>query len=173
MRSKGYSRLRCFDLNCRIFGRNFVQNKKTGFLPAALQTGKPSFAVKARSDSDLSLPARKPRHAYLSELIYRRRIMGRTVPTLFNSFSKQLSDGKSLDVRCAAKISRILAGFYARALHTQRPRTNVTTTQWNHSSSIALDQEKRLYAIEKVLQNAGCFVKLQGWILDLYPNQQG
>src|SRR5229473_6675748 len=58
------------------------------------------------------LPARRPHDFYLNELIRGGALWAEPSLHSFNSFNKQQTDGKSLDVLYVAKISRISTGFF-------------------------------------------------------------
>src|SRR5882762_897607 len=102
--------------------------------------------------------------------------MGRTVPTFVQLIQQAAERWKKF----RRALRREDQPHFDRLFVRVRCYTQAATYQAHDNPmeaillSIALDQEKRLDAVEKVLQNAGCFVKLlQGWILDLYPNQHG
>src|SRR5437016_9952649 len=57
----------------------------------------------------------------------------------------------------------------------RRPPIRPTTIRWKRSCSPSLSTRKSVsMPSRKFFRTQGCFVKsLQGWILDLYPNQHG
>src|SRR5712664_752519 len=86
------------------------------------------------------------------------------------------SAGKSSAARCGAKTSRISTGYlYGCVDLHRRPLIRPTTTRWKRSCSPSLSSRKSVSTpSRRFFRTQGCFVKsLQGWILDLYPNQNG
>jgi len=102
--------------------------------------------------------------------------MGRTVPTFVQLIQQAAERWKKF----RRALRREDQPHFDRLFLRVRCYTQAATYQCHDNPmeaillSIALDQEKRLSAVEKVLQNAGVLCEmLQGWILDLYPNKQG
>src|SRR5229473_4274290 len=86
------------------------------------------------------------------------------------------SVGKSSAARCGAKTSRISTGYLCGSASTpRRPLIRRTTIRWKLSFFRSLSTRKNVSTpSRKFFRTLGCFVKsLQGWILDLYPNQNG
>src|SRR5258708_33376161 len=86
------------------------------------------------------------------------------------------SAGRSSGARCGAKTSRISTDYLCGSAATPKLRPiRPTTTRWKQSFLPSLSTRKSVSTpSRRFFRTLGCFVKsLQGWILDLYPNQNG
>jgi len=101
--------------------------------------------------------------------------MGRTVPT-FVQLIQQAADRWKKFRRALRREDQ---PHFDRLFVRVRCYTQAATYQCNDDPmaaillSIALDQEKRLSAVEKSSSERRGDCEIAGWILDLYPNQRG
>src|SRR5260370_5496047 len=111
---------------------------------------------------DSPLPARRPHRSYLSELNHSRRTMGRTVPT----FVQLIQQAAQRWNKFRRALRREDQPHFDRLFVRVRCYTQAATYKCHDNPmeaillSIALDHEKRLDAVEKVLQNAGVLCEI-------------
>src|SRR5260370_34299816 len=107
-------------------------------------------------------PARKRHHSYPSELDNWRCTMGRIVPTFVQLIQQAAERWKKF----RRALRREDQPHFDRLFVRVRCYTQAATYQCHDNPmeaillSIALDQEKSLYAVEKVLQNAGVLCEI-------------